>query len=112
MKFLVDAHLPGALCRLLRDAGHDVVHTRDLADGNRTPDSEILRLAHSGSRTVITKDADFYHTFLLRGVPPKLLLVTVGNLRKRDLVRLFQERMPSVLAALEEHDFVEFGPEA
>lgn len=38
MKFLVDAHLPGALCRLLRDAGHGVVHTRDLPDGNRTPD--------------------------------------------------------------------------
>lgn len=26
-------------------------------------------------------------------------------------MRLFEERLPSVLAALEENDFVEFGPD-
>lgn len=32
MKFLVDAQLPLRLARYLREAGHDVVHTRELPD--------------------------------------------------------------------------------
>ena len=34
MKFLVDAHLPPGLCVLLRGAGHDALHTRELAAQN------------------------------------------------------------------------------
>ena len=30
MKFLVDAHLPPGLCDLLKTAGHDPLHTREL----------------------------------------------------------------------------------
>mgnify|MGYP000066255053 CR=1 FL=1 len=41
MKLLVDAQLPKRLCVLLREAGHDVVHTLDLPLRNRTPDSSI-----------------------------------------------------------------------
>jgi predicted nuclease of predicted toxin-antitoxin system len=45
MKFLVDAQLPRKLCKWLREAGHDVVHTLDLPSGNATPDSVVLTIA-------------------------------------------------------------------
>lgn len=38
MKFLIDAHVPYGLCRLLSAQGHDVLHTRDLVDGGATKD--------------------------------------------------------------------------
>lgn len=56
MKFLVDAQLPELLARLLIDAGHDAVHTSGLPDANRTPDSEIARIADRYERIVISKD--------------------------------------------------------
>ena len=54
MKFLVDAQLPRRLSRQLRVSGHDVVHTLDLPSGNRTTDAEIMRIADSEERIVVT----------------------------------------------------------
>ena len=42
MKFLVDAHLPPGLCALLRAAGHDALHTRELPAQNQTADQVIM----------------------------------------------------------------------
>lgn len=44
MKFLVDAQLPVRLARLLQEAGHDIIHTRELPQQNATPDSSIKGL--------------------------------------------------------------------
>lgn len=41
MKFLVDAQLPHQLARLLREAGFDTIHTRELPQQNATLDSII-----------------------------------------------------------------------
>lgn len=75
MRFLVDAQLPRQLCAWLRGAGHDVTHTLDLPQGNRTPDSVILLLAEREQRIVVTKDADFVQSHLIAGRPQKLLLI-------------------------------------
>ena len=52
MKFLVDAKLPLRLARLLAADGHDVVHSSQLPDGNRTPDSVLALLADADDRIV------------------------------------------------------------
>lgn len=55
MKFLVDAQLPRRLGHRLRECGHDAAHTLDLPLGNRTSDAEIMRIADTEGRVVITK---------------------------------------------------------
>jgi predicted nuclease of predicted toxin-antitoxin system len=107
MKFLVDAHLPPALCDLFLATGHDVVHTRDLVAQNRTSDTVINELSLAEQRVVITKDSDFYHSHLLHGKPWKLLLVCTGNIRTRDLTALFRQHMPEIVASLEHNSLVE-----
>lgn len=74
MKFLVDAHLPRRIARRLQEAGHDALHTLDLPDGNRTTGAEINAISLLEQRVVITKDADFVNSFLLKNQPYKLLL--------------------------------------
>jgi predicted nuclease of predicted toxin-antitoxin system len=81
MKFLVDAHLPRALVKLLNDSGHDAVHTRDLSGGNATKDYELNRISIAESRVVISKDADFYNSFTGRKEPYKLLHIPPGTSR-------------------------------
>ena len=80
MKFLVDAQLPRHLAASLKWSGHDVLHTLDLPSGNRTPDWRINEISVQEQRIVVTKDADFVNSFLLTGVPYKLLLVSTGNI--------------------------------
>jgi predicted nuclease of predicted toxin-antitoxin system len=112
MKFVVDAHLPPKLCAVLSAAGHDAIHTSQLAASNQTPDEMISQLSLAEQRVVVTKDADFYHSHLLHGKPWKLLLVRTGNISTRDLTELFQRHLPAVAAAFDGNSLVELDRQA
>ena len=107
MKFLVDAQLPRRLAHELCAAGHDAVHTLSLPKGNRTLDRDILSIATAEGRVVVTKDEDFVTGFLLRGAPPKLLLISTGNINNDTLSRLIAVNLTGLVAGLAEHDFIE-----
>jgi len=109
MNFLVDAQLPRRATGWLIAAGCNAVHTLDLPDGNRTTDEQLLDLADREDRVVITKDADFVDSHLLRGRPAKLLLVSTGNISNRDLVALMVPLIPDILREFAANSFLEFG---
>ena len=79
MKFLIDAHLPQSLGRLLQLREHDVRHVFQLPQGSSAPDRILNELSVSEERAVISKDTDFYYSHLAHRRPYKLLLVRVGN---------------------------------
>ena len=101
MNFLVDAHLPRRLTQRLREAGHDALHTLDLPNGNRSTDSEINQVSARENRVVITKDADFVNSFLLTGLPYKLLIVSTGNITNADLEALFLPNIAAIVTAFQ-----------
>jgi predicted nuclease of predicted toxin-antitoxin system len=107
MNFLVDAHLPPGLVAGLQAAGHDALHTSQLPRRNETSDRIINDLFVREQRVVVTKDSDFYHSHLLHGKPWKLLLIRTGNIRTRELARLFQQHLPAIVTALEQNSLVE-----
>lgn len=111
MRFLLDAQLPVRLARQISAAGHDVVHTSELPDGNRTTDAEIARRADAEDRVVVTKDRDFRDSHLLRSTPRRLLIVATGNISNDNLLALFTEHLEAIVAALDEVRFVELGPD-
>jgi predicted nuclease of predicted toxin-antitoxin system len=107
MRFLVDAHLPRRLANRLKELDHDVLHTLELPDGNRTTDRRINEISMLEQRVVITKDADFVNTFLLSKVPYKLLLVSTGNIGNHELEQLFIRHLTAIIIALETYNYVE-----
>lgn len=107
MRFLVDAQLPRHLSASLKWHGQDVLHTLDLPLGNRTPDWRINEISVEEQRVVVTKDADFVNSFLISGVPYKLLLVSTGNISNRELEDIFVKNLPAILGALESYEYVE-----
>ena len=107
MNFIVDAQLPRRFALWLRSHGHDALHTLDLPDANRTTDVSILELAARESRVVVTKDADFVDSFMLRREPGKLLLISTGNITNAELEGILIPNISTIVAALEVADFVE-----
>jgi predicted nuclease of predicted toxin-antitoxin system len=107
MKFLVDAHLPRRLAAQLNAAGHDALHTLDLPLKNRTPDTIINQISVDEQRVVVTKDADFRDSHLVKGQPCKLLLVSTGNIHNTNLLNLFAKNLERIVAAFQSHSFVE-----
>ncbi len=109
MKFLVDAQLPMRLAQLLLNAGHDVVHSSQLPQCNRTRDDVLAELADVEGRVVVTKNRDFEIGHLLNGALRNLLLVTTGNVGNNDLLDLFGVNLALIEAALDQNSYVELS---
>jgi predicted nuclease of predicted toxin-antitoxin system len=58
---------------------------------------------------VVTKDADFVDSHLLRGRPPKLLLISTGNISNRDLEALVVPLIADIVREFGSHSFLELG---
>src|ERR1700747_1625300 len=93
----------------LAATGSNALPTLDLPDANRTTDEQINDVADREQRVVITKDADFVDSHLLRGRPPKLLLISTGNISNRDLESLMVPLLPDIVREFGSHSFLELG---
>jgi predicted nuclease of predicted toxin-antitoxin system len=109
MNVLVDAQLPRRMTAWFAAAGCDAIHTLDLPDANRTTDEHINDVADREQRVVVTKDADFVDSHLLRNRPPKLLLISTGNISNRDLEALVVPLISGIIRELGSHSFLELG---
>jgi predicted nuclease of predicted toxin-antitoxin system len=109
MNFLVDAQLPKRLARLLHGIGHNAIHTLDLPNRNMTDDETINDFAISESRVVITKDSDFVDSFLLVRRPPRLLLISTGNISNHELEALFLRNIAEIVEGFATHDYIELS---
>lgn len=109
MKFLIDAHLPKRLARLLQQLGHDALHTLDLPEQNRTSDETLNQIALDDERIVVTKDSDFVDSFLLTRRPPQLLLVSTGNISNRELEQMFLDTVEQIVTGFATYDYIELS---
>ena len=107
MKFLVDAQLPRRLLAQIQAAGFEAIHTLDLPEGNRTHDRAICELSIKEHYVVVTKDADFVESFLLRRLPWKLLLISTGNIENDELESLLLASLKRLADAFDSFDFIE-----
>jgi predicted nuclease of predicted toxin-antitoxin system len=109
MNFLVDAHLPRRLCRVLERYGHWAIHTLDLPQQNETDDRAIMQYADANDCIVTTKDADFVDAFYLHQTPRKLWLISTGNIRNADLEQLIQANLRNVVTLFATYRFIEMS---
>lgn len=105
MKFLIDANLPAVLADILIQLGHEASHTITLPDGNATQDEVIIKII--GDRTIVSKDSDFYQSFLVKRIPRKLIFVKVGNMRGKVLLSLFRKQAKKMIDLLSQYDCLE-----
>ena len=66
MKFIADAHHPQRLAPWLEAEGQDVIRTRGLPLGNRTPDTTINEISLHNEGIMITKHDEFVALYLHR----------------------------------------------
>lgn len=109
MKFLIDAQLPRKLAIQLKNAGYDTRHTLGLPKANRTSDAFINELSMQEQRIVVTKDSDFVDSFLIQGMPWKLLLISTGNIQNNDLLALLAENLNDLEKGFAKHQFIEIS---
>ena len=98
-RFLVDAQLPPALGRMLRDRGHLAEHVHEVGLSG-APDTAIWAHAETHGATILTKDEDFAMIAGLRGTGPSVIWIRVGNTTNRALLQWFEPQLPMILLGL------------
>ncbi|MGB3850201.1 MAG: DUF5615 family PIN-like protein [Tunicatimonas sp.] len=96
MKFIINAQLPQQLAVWLKGCGFDAIHTLELPAANRSDDKEIIVVADRDDRIVISKDSDFFDDHILAGKPNRLLVIKTGNIKNRNLIRLFENNIERI----------------
>ncbi len=99
MKFLVDAQLPPALARWLREAGHEAAHVED-AGLRESDDRLIWAHAQQTGAVIVTKDEDFSARAQQQPDGPVIVWLRVGNTTNHVLRAWIEPRLPGVVQLL------------
>ena len=99
MKFLIDVCASSQLLQeTLISLGHDVLSARD--GYSKSSDEDLLALAHSEERVLITKDKDFGELVFLRRLPHSCIVRLTGMSVRQEaeaLTALIQNHRESLL---------------
>ncbi|HEY7120471.1 MAG TPA: DUF5615 family PIN-like protein [Tepidisphaeraceae bacterium] len=92
MKFLFDQNLSYKLVIRLADLYPGSAHVRDfgLADAD---DEIVWRHAADQQFTIVSKDDDFHQLSFLRGAPPKVIGLALGNCSTNQIESLLRWRL-------------------
>ncbi|HMP74939.1 MAG TPA: DUF5615 family PIN-like protein [Kiritimatiellia bacterium] len=85
MKLLFDQNLSFKLVAALSPAFPESKHLKDFSL-TREQDEFIWSFAAENGFTIVSKDSDFVHLSMLRGHPPKVVHVPLGNCSTEQLV--------------------------
>lgn len=96
MKLLFDENLPPRLARTLSDAFPASAHVGEL--GLQTShDLAIWDYARVNGYSIVSKDSDHYDLAILRGHPPKVIWVRLGNCTTRQIEACLLANTPVIL---------------
>ena len=95
MRVLFDEQLSESLVQRLQDLSPDAVHVRVLGIGG-AGDEVIWQRAIELGCVLVTKDEDFHRLSVLKGFPPKVVWIRLGNCTTRDIATLLRERWPKI----------------
>lgn len=90
MKLLFDQNLPRRLVREFETAFGGSAHVLDLRLDTAT-DPSIFSYAGKYGFTIISKDNDFAQLSFLRGAPPKVIWLRVGNRSTTELKEFIEK---------------------
>ena len=89
MKLLADENLPPRLVRDLLDLFPNSAHVSSAGLGG-TRDDIIWEYAKAHGFAFLTKDKDFANLSMVRGAPPKVILLQTGNCTAEDVIRIIR----------------------
>ena len=109
-EFWIDRNLPRSLIYTIqRNSNCLAVSFSDL-NLEETDDITIYNLASKKSNVVIiTKDKDFVDLLQAKGTPPKILWITVGNVKNIVLKQILEKSFQMALDKLMHYDIVEIS---
>jgi predicted nuclease of predicted toxin-antitoxin system len=97
MKLLFDQNLSPKLVNRLADLFPGSSHVQ-LVGLNCASDDQIWEHARSNGFAIVSKDEDYNNLSVLRGQPPKVIWLQLGNCTTAQVEAVFRTRFPDIEA--------------
>jgi predicted nuclease of predicted toxin-antitoxin system len=97
VKLLFDHNLSPRLAKRLADLHPDSSHAF-LLDLDQASDAALWQRARQDGYTIVTKDSDFADLSVLRGFPPKVIWIRIGNCTTAEVEKLLRSNHDSIAA--------------
>ncbi|OUL63495.1 DUF5615 family PIN-like protein [Flavobacterium sp. AJR] len=89
MKLLLDANISWRILKLVENDFSGTFHSKDITNVNQpAKDIEIWEYARKNSFTILTHDDDFEKLLLLKGVPPKVIILKTFNKNTKQIAEI------------------------
>ena len=87
MKLLLDQNLSRKIPSLLQELVPRSEHVAHCGL-DRSSDEEVWHYARESGYVILSKDSDFHQMSLLRGFPPKVIFLKIGNCATQTIVSM------------------------
>ena len=104
MKLLFDQNISFRIIAKLQDLLPLASQVRLLGLENST-DFEIWDFAKTNEYTIITFDTDFYDISLIKGTPPKIVWLRIGNTSTKQLVSCVRSNLDLIREFIQNTDY-------
>jgi len=103
MKLLFDQNISFRVLRLLPDSFSDCRHVRSVGLDD-CDDVKIWQFAKQNGFTIVTFDADFFDISVLRGFPPKIVWLRMGNLTTSEIAECVLFNYSDIVSFIDNSD--------
>ena len=109
-RLLLDENLSERLLQPLTETFPGSDHVRSLS-GSGVSDSSAWEIARSAGWVLVTRDEDFVGMSVLRGAPPKIVWLNIGNSRNAVIAALLKSHAADIVhfVAHEDYTFLAIG---
>jgi len=97
---LVDDNLSYRIASVLKDSFNGIIHVSNAGlDG--VDDSLIWEYATNNKLHILTKDRDFNDIQQVKGFPPKIIWLRIGNSSTKEIVKILKAQKTGILSFFE-----------
>jgi predicted nuclease of predicted toxin-antitoxin system len=97
MKPLLDANLSWRLTTVLSKHFGECIHVNKTELPKPAKDTEIWNYAAVNEFTIVTQDSDFLNLLEVKGFPPKVILLRVGNISRKTAGEILLQAKSSII---------------
>ena len=91
MKLLFDQNISFRLIYRIKDIYPEAIQVKEAGLENST-DIQIWKYAKNNEYTIVTFDVDFYDYSMIKGYPPKIIWLRIGNKTTYKLEEIFRKK--------------------
>jgi predicted nuclease of predicted toxin-antitoxin system len=104
MKLLFDQNISFRITKLISDKFPEAKHISELGLADST-DMEIWEFSKSNSFTIVTFDSDYYDLSIIKGCPPKIIWLRIGNTSTARIAEVINEDFELIQAFLTDSSY-------